>query len=224
MAGEARSGDAVVVRHDGDVHLLAVVDALGHGDLAADVADAAVAVLHDVDLGAPPSQWMEHLHVHLRGSRGAAATAVRVHGRVVEGCGVGNVELRSSNGGVSAMLSPGVLGHQVAAFRPFAGSLGDGERLLLFSDGLSRRVRLQDVAHLAPPAAVRKVVDAFGQAHDDQSALLAAFAASTGATTSSSPTATSRTPLSRTQQALADIRRRKTAHIDVDVDVVGETS
>ena len=53
--GESVNGDAVIVRRHGDAVLVAVVDALGHGPKAAEVAEAStewLAAAHDVG-GAP---------------------------------------------------------------------------------------------------------------------------------------------------------------------------
>ncbi|MEZ4307063.1 MAG: hypothetical protein R3F14_03330 [Polyangiaceae bacterium] len=53
--GETVSGDTAVIRIEDGVTLLAVVDALGHGHLAAPVADRGRAFLEQVPSTATPS-------------------------------------------------------------------------------------------------------------------------------------------------------------------------
>src|SRR5579864_7822141 len=85
--GESANGDAIVARTDGDATLLAVIDALGHGAGAAEVADVARAWLEAASLGARVEAIVDGLHGALRGSRGAAAMVCVVAGDRLRGCG-----------------------------------------------------------------------------------------------------------------------------------------
>jgi phosphoserine phosphatase RsbX len=171
--GQQRSGDAVVVRQADEITLIAVIDVLGHGPRAADVADIAQQHLHEVSLSQDAGRLMMSLHEALRGTRGAAATLCLLQGAKVNGCGVGNVELRAQGSSIPISLSPGILGQQVRQMRVFEAELRAGDRLIFFSDGISSRVDLDQVRHLPPRDACRSTFERHRKSHDDASLVIA---------------------------------------------------
>jgi negative regulator of sigma-B (phosphoserine phosphatase) len=171
--GEAMNGDAVVVRHHDGRFLIAVVDALGHGPVAAEVAQKACHHLESVSLDLDVKAIIQGLHGHLRGTRGAAAMVCCVRDGVFEGCGVGNVDLRVQGGALPVLLSPGVLGANVRTFRVFRGEARAGHRLVLFSDGISGRFSLDRLRLLPPADACQQLVAQHSYAHDDATVLIA---------------------------------------------------
>ena len=126
--GESVNGDAVVVRDEGDVVLLAVIDGLGHGPIAAEAAQVAVATLATQSLKEPMIDVVKTLHDKLRGTRGVAATLCLVRGQDLEACAVGNVQVTSSNASIPLVLSAGVLGMRVAKFHVCRGSTSTPSR------------------------------------------------------------------------------------------------
>ena len=74
--GERRSGDAYLVLGTESGVLVAVVDGLGHGSGAPDVAELALDSLRRT-AGRSPSACLTACHIALRGSRGAALTLAR---------------------------------------------------------------------------------------------------------------------------------------------------
>jgi negative regulator of sigma-B (phosphoserine phosphatase) len=173
--GELVNGDAVVFRHEGARGLVAVIDALGHGPTAAEVAQAATNFLQNVSLETTVRDVLAGLHRALRSSRGAAAMVCCLHGERLEGCGVGNVELRISGGQVPVVLSPGILGGNVRVFRVFGGKLAHRSRLVLFSDGVSARFRLDTMSHMKPTELSQHLVAGHGRSYDDATALVVDF-------------------------------------------------
>ncbi len=171
--GETRSGDTVVVRHEGDLTLVAVIDVLGHGARAADVADRAEAHLHEVALGHDAHRLMESLHHALRGTRGAAATFYLFERGRIRGCGIGNVELRTQGSSVPVFLNPGIIGQNVRQIRTFEADLRPGDRMILFSDGISSRADLNRVRNLTPDIACRTMFSEHRKAHDDATLVIA---------------------------------------------------
>jgi negative regulator of sigma-B (phosphoserine phosphatase) len=150
--GERANGDAVVLRQDGERALLAVIDGLGHGELAALAAARAVDYLQGWSLDAELLTAMQGMHDALRGTRGAAASLVLLQGPALVCCGVGNVEIRCLGAKVPILPSPGVLGARVLQFRICRGELAPGCRLVLFSDGISQRSPLDALRRLDPEA------------------------------------------------------------------------
>jgi phosphoserine phosphatase RsbX len=173
MIGERVNGDAVVVRDEGAVLLLAVIDGLGHGPIAAQAAQVAIGALATQSLQDSVLMIAKNLHDRLRGTRGVAATLCLVRGQSVEVCAIGNVQLSSSNATIPLVLSPGVLGTRVAKFHVCQGKLKPGARLALFSDGISTRVALDEVRKLPPQEACRYVFERFRKKEDDATILIA---------------------------------------------------
>jgi negative regulator of sigma-B (phosphoserine phosphatase) len=177
--GETACGDGVLVREGEGRTMLAVVDALGHGPLAGEVTATALACLSRVALSGGPAAMQHELHAALRGTRGAAAMICVLEGGRITGCGVGNVELRTSPTSVPVILSPGILGSGVRAFRAFEGAAPPGTRIALFSDGISAsRLSLEAVRNLDAESACRAILERCGYAHDDAAILIADVRAS----------------------------------------------
>ncbi len=174
--GENHNGDAAIVRIDGASALIAVIDALGHGRQAAIAADAAVEVLNSVPVRSPVVGLLEDVHQALRGTRGAAATVCRIEGSTLEGCGVGNVEVKSLGANVPALLSPGILGAKVRKFRLFTCELDVSTRIVMYSDGLGLASELDIIRALSPADACRTLMDEFRSPRDDATVLVADLA------------------------------------------------
>ncbi len=150
--GERANGDATVLRQEGSRALVAVIDGLGHGELAALAANRAVDYLQAVALTGELLTAMHGVHEALRGTRGAAASVCLIDGPALVCCGVGNVEIRCLGAKVPILPSPGVLGARVLQFRICRGELTPGSRLVLFSDGISQRSPLEALRRLDPEA------------------------------------------------------------------------
>jgi phosphoserine phosphatase RsbX len=170
--GESVSGDAVLVRREEGVTLLAVVDALGHGTHAAAVATRAIAMLEGA-LRDGAVATMQALHEELRPTRGAAALLCFVRDTSIEGCGVGNVEMMVRGAHIPVILTSGIIGRATPRFRRFHGELRPGCRLAVLTDGISSRLSLDAVATLAPGAACRAILETHRRAYDDATVLIA---------------------------------------------------
>jgi negative regulator of sigma-B (phosphoserine phosphatase) len=171
--GEVENGDAVVVREDGDGHLIAVIDALGHGPLAADVARTAVEHLTTAPLKGGVGSILDRLHLHLWSSRGAAAMVCSFRQGRLEGCGVGNVEMRTFGTRVPSVLTPGVLGRGQLRLRLFEATLAPGDGLIIFSDGILSRFDTDAMVRMPLSQACRALMDNNRRPHDDATVLIA---------------------------------------------------
>lgn len=170
---ESESGDAVIVRHEGQCLTFAVVDALGHGPLAAEVARRAIELLEAAELSARPLDLLQMLHRGLAQTRGAAALVCSIRKNHIEGCGVGNVEMRAVGDAVPVVLSPGILGSQVRKFRTFQHPLTRPTRVVAFTDGISPRFSSADLRSLSPEEACERLFAQHRRDHDDASVLVA---------------------------------------------------
>ena len=171
--GETANGDAVVIREDAPFTMLAVVDALGHGPGAQTAADAAVKELNIVPLKIGVLSVLERVHDKLHGTRGAAALVCIFDGQKLTGCSVGNVEMRSRGTRIPIMLTPGILGSRVRPYRVFESPLTRADRIVIFTDGISSHLAIDDTHHMAPEEACRFLMDRHRRNHDDATVLVA---------------------------------------------------
>jgi len=165
------NGDAVVVRQQGSSILVALIDALGHGPKAADVAQTSSDWLRAAPDDGGVAGLVTGLHKRLEGSRGAAALVfmVSVHG--LEACSVGNVELRSGTGKLPFVLTPGVLGVRLRAPKVCV-SPPLVDRFVLHSDGISGRFDLRSSRTHTPSEVASMIFGAHRHAHDDATVIV----------------------------------------------------
>jgi phosphoserine phosphatase RsbX len=174
-AGEGRSGDLAVFAPSRSGGLVAVIDGLGHGDLAADAAEAAAALIEQHPDDAPQT-LLERCHRELRCTRGAVMTLAwfDVGERTMAWTGVGNVEarfVRASGGRDARHDSPTVLGGVVGFTLPQVRirtiTLEPGDAVVLATDG----VRADYSSSLEPgvPAQMlaERVLERHGKGTDD---------------------------------------------------------
>jgi negative regulator of sigma-B (phosphoserine phosphatase) len=172
--GERKNGDAVVFRSDASGRaMLAVIDGLGHGPIAAEASLAAVQCLEAMSLEVRVLEAMQTLHRCLRETRGAVGTLCVLNEQRLEVCAVGNVALVSTNCNVPLVMSSGVLGRQVPKYRVCEAELRVGSRVALLSDGLSTRFRLEEFKHLGPTEACNFIMNKFRRGDDDATVLVA---------------------------------------------------
>lgn len=169
---EIVNGDAVVVREEGDRLLFSVIDGLGHGRHAAEAARVAEEAVMGCALELDVQSVLEAMHKALQGTRGVAALVGKLEGDTLEASSVGNVDMRVHGANVPIVLSPGVLGLRVRTYRVFRAQLTSGDRILVFSDGISPRFSARDLAPLSPADACRTLLESYGRSHDDASVLV----------------------------------------------------
>lgn len=171
--GERVSGDAVFLRQVDGGSVFAVIDALGHGERAAETSDVAVKTLAEAPESDGVRELIDRLHTHLRGTRGAAAMVCVFRKDHLEGCGVGNVELSCLGTRIQWLQSPGILGASLGRARIFESKLTPGDRLVLFSDGVSPRFDLSLFRGVKAEAACRALMSQQRRSHDDSTVLIA---------------------------------------------------
>jgi anti-sigma regulatory factor (Ser/Thr protein kinase) len=159
--GEQVSGDAWTVRLQPDHWLVLVADGLGHGPEAAEAADLMVALLHRSPPSSPsPAHLLDDCHDLLRSTRGAAVTLARLtpDPRSLLLSGAGNVSGRLISGisDRSLMVQHGTLGVRVRRLQDMAYEWPPHAVLVLHSDGIRTRWKLDDVPGLlqAGPAVI----------------------------------------------------------------------
>ncbi len=180
---QALCGDRSLVKMTADGVLVAVVDGLGHGREAAEVATRAVATL-DAHAADGVLALMKRCDEALRRTRGAVMTLATfsAQARLMTWLGVGNVEgvLVSANGSAggrrqSVVLRGGVVGYQLPPLFPSELPVAAGDMLVLATDGV--RVDFAGAVTPAEPpqAAAERILAAFSRGTDDALVLVARY-------------------------------------------------
>jgi anti-sigma regulatory factor (Ser/Thr protein kinase) len=149
--GELVSGDGWAVSPSGDQVSVMVVDGLGHGPDAAQVADSALREF-DARPAGTPAAVLGRLHEALRGTRGAAAAVASLDaaaGSIVF-AGAGNIAGRIISGTEdrSLLSQHGTVGVQVRRTQDLHYPWPDHAILVLHSDGVATRWTLEGSAGL----------------------------------------------------------------------------
>ncbi len=145
ITGERACGDGWLVVHSGKRTLAVVVDGLGHGPDAAKASDTALRMVR-AHLNASPSELIHLCHGALRPTRGAAMAVVEIRTDLREArfAGVGNVagSIATQSGAKSMASHNGTVGHSMYKVQEFSYPCPADALVLLHSDGLMTRWRL----------------------------------------------------------------------------------
>jgi anti-sigma regulatory factor (Ser/Thr protein kinase) len=144
--GEELSGDGWAFLRNGSTCTIMVSDGLGHGIMAHEASDAALQVFNSHGLE-PTEDVLQAMHVALHGTRGAAVGIARLDldRRMVDFSGVGNVAgtIVTRESSRNTVSLNGIIGHSVRQFRKFEYAWPEGALLVLHSDGLGTRWRME---------------------------------------------------------------------------------
>lgn len=143
LKGEEACGDRYALHLERERLLLLVVDGLGHGLLAAQVALEAVNSFHE-NLKSSPKEILQSIHGTLKGSRGAAMASAEIlpEKNQVCFCGIGNIAGRivPLKKDEKRMVSYyGTVGVEVRRFKEYLSSFYQDDLFIMHSDGLSAR-------------------------------------------------------------------------------------
>ncbi len=147
MHGEKACGDGWALHHGSEgLHLL-VSDGLGHGIIAAQATIAAIAHFNETP-ERTPREMMHSVHQALRSTRGTAlaAVAIKPEEAMLTFAGVGNIAGTILDGTKPRGLASynGIVGHQVHKIQEIQYPWPEDAVLVMHSDGLSNRWKLED--------------------------------------------------------------------------------
>jgi anti-sigma regulatory factor (Ser/Thr protein kinase) len=158
--GETVCGDAWAAASVVDGVKIAVVDGLGHGELASAAAAAGIAAFQ-ATVARPVAEIVEAMHGALRSTRGAALAVAAIDTRraIVTFCGIGNIAgvIVGDGHPRSTVSHGGIAGHRVVKIQTFTYPWPAGGLLVLHSDGITSHwsldaypgLRLRDPALVA---------------------------------------------------------------------------
>lgn len=170
-------GDTGLIAANGDLHLAALVDILGHGPEAHDVsllADSFLAEHADM----PLTDLLKGLHGQLKGTRGGVAALCRLDAACGEMrfIGIGNITCRIFGAENSRVLSQeGIVGYMAPACKEKTIHLALNDIVLLHSDGITEHFQPHEHPGLLT-GSVREIADrvmaSFAKTDDDASCIV----------------------------------------------------
>lgn len=178
--GEAVSGDLCYYQQNGANQFLALIDVLGHGQEAYQLACRCQSWL--VQHNKPDLiSVISDLHQEIRGSRGIAMTLACLHGNQLELAGVGNTIMYLVNDQVQLFSAqPGVIGCNLPRLQTTRLHLHDGDILIFTSDGISEHIDSQQFLarkHFPLKRLVMSLLNDFGKIYDDASCMALRYVA-----------------------------------------------
>ncbi len=178
LHGEIECGDAWKVVIGRQQISVLVVDGLGHGPEASTAAAAATSAFAS-SITQPPEGMLAALDANMRETRGAAVSIAVIDParRRMQFSGIGNVEGRVLSGSATQHLIPqnGIVGHGMPAPRSTNVAWAAGSRLVMHSDGVIPRWRLDTYetgAELHPALIAGLIYRDFARDRDDATVLV----------------------------------------------------
>jgi serine phosphatase RsbU (regulator of sigma subunit) len=175
LPGQGESGDRHLVCCGGDGILIAAIDGIGHGEEAANAAEAAISILK-ASPDEPVISLLERCHEGLRSTRGVVLSLASIdpkHG-MMTWVGVGNVQGVLMRAGAKKgrveevlLLRGGVVGSQLPALQAAVLPIAKGDTLVFVTDGI-RSEFVEGLSALeSPQRAADKILKQHSRGNDD---------------------------------------------------------
>lgn len=181
LPGQDESGDRHLVCCAGDGILIAAIDGIGHGEEAANAAEAAISILK-ANAVEPVISLIERCHEGLRSTRGVVLSLASIHPAhgMMTWLGVGNVQgvlmrAGAQKGSVQEvlLLRGGVVGSQLPALQAAVLPIAKGDTLVFVTDGI-RGEFVEGLSALeSPQRAADGILKQRGRGNDDALVLVA---------------------------------------------------
>jgi negative regulator of sigma-B (phosphoserine phosphatase) len=145
-SGNHISGDAYLIKEEGDATLICIADGLGSGEAAAEASQAAIRCA-EVNSTLPLSDIMTKCHQALRGTRGAVIALMRIRfaESMITFVGVGNIGIHTrSVAPIKPISRNGIVGYRLPRLQEFTYPYTPGDLFVLHTDGISSRFILDD--------------------------------------------------------------------------------
>ncbi|MDM8516458.1 SpoIIE family protein phosphatase [Desulfobacterales bacterium HSG16] len=164
-------GDTGMVKEFDDKVFAAVIDALGHGKNAHELAEICTNFLAE-NYRQKLIEMMEKLHQYIRGSRGVVASLCLVDMKksTFSHVSVGDTTVRKLNNDRSRGYSmPGIIGYQMRSLQEKTMKLDDSDIIILHTDGIPSHFnqRAEGILQGDARAIACNIIAQFSKKHDD---------------------------------------------------------
>lgn len=176
--GELKNGDAVLLMRNAQTLSVGIIDGLGHGSKAAEIASTIKQYVENLP-PAPPDIYLLQSHLTFKGSHGACMGIAQIDetGNVTFS-GLGNIACKvvSDQQIIPLLSKDGVIGIRSRTLDATKWKMNPNDLLVLFSDGMSERADCTSLLRLAlSQQSIAKCIHEFGKKHDDVSFLVLRF-------------------------------------------------
>lgn len=179
LPGQIESGDRYLIRPNHDGVLIAAIDGIGHGEEAANAANAAISVL-EAGVDEPIISLVQRCHDELRLTRGVVLSLAFIDASrgMMTWLGIGNIQgvlLRAKTGTAREMLllRNGVVGSQLPLLQAAVLPVARGDTLLFATDGV-RGECFENLSALEnPKRAADRILECYRSGNDDALVLVA---------------------------------------------------
>jgi serine/threonine protein phosphatase PrpC len=179
--GEGESGDLHVVCCNHNGVLIAVIDGIGHGEEAAEVAKIAGALLRNY-ADEPVISQVERCHEKLKGTRGVVLSLAFVSPdqKMLTWIGIGNVhgvlvraDTKKGNSQELLLLRAGVVGSKLPYLQASVLPVSQGDTIVFATDGIQSDFSEGLSAKENPQRAADRILNKFRSNNDDALVLVA---------------------------------------------------
>lgn len=179
--GEGESGDLHMVCCNQNGVLIAVIDGIGHGEEAAEVARIAATLLRG-SVDEPVISLVERCHEKLKGTRGVVLSLAFVspEQKMMTWIGVGNVQgvlvradTQKGNPQESLLLRAGVVGSKLPFLQASVLPVSLGDTIVFATDGIQSDFSAGLSAMENPQRAADRILNKFRSNNDDALVLVA---------------------------------------------------
>ncbi len=181
LPGHGQSGDHHLLRCNRKGVLVAAIDGIGHGEEAAEAAQAAATILTGC-VDEPIISLVEQCHEKLRSTRGVVLSLASIdpaHG-MMTWLGVGNVQgvlmradVNNGNPKETLLLRAGVIGSQLPSLQATVLPVANGDTLFFATDGVNGDFA-ENLSVLGnPQRAADRILERYRTGNDDALVLVA---------------------------------------------------
>ena len=173
-------GDTGIIKEFDHKLFISIIDVLGHGKEAYDIAVVSKDFLEE-NYRKDLVEVMKGLHKHLRNSRGAVAGLCLLD--LITGelkyVGTGNITARIfGTNTVRIVQRPGIIGYAIRTIREERMKLYNNDVLLLYTDGIKEHFKLEDYPELLQDntrTIATDIINKFGKKNDDAACIVLRF-------------------------------------------------
>ena len=168
--GQILSGDEIVLCRQADYIVVGVIDGLGHGKKASEVAQNIKAYIQEHHFLALDT-LLSQAHEVFKGSQGAVVALAKIFANgQAQYIGLGNIETRLLSSQRNLILLPrdGALGIRSRRIEMTLWQMEANEILLFYSDGISNQIMKEgNLPFIRSTADIQRNIEIFGKSHDD---------------------------------------------------------
>lgn len=176
IAGESKNGDAILIHSDDDLILFAIIDGIGHGEIAHNISQKIKHFLLE-NLHADISKLIQDTHKYMVGSEGAALGIGVIYNRNFYFGSLGNISCKIINDTSLVMVSTdGLLGVRGRTTKVTDKRLENGDVIMMYSDGVDSTFsngEFKNYHLFSSDILAKKIIQQWGSMFDDASMIAA---------------------------------------------------